>query len=98
MFKKDTFLFGLLLGFVAPFFGLIGYYFWKFYPTYSLKDFFELLTFQPTLISGLSSFALLANVAILTVYLNRQLDKTAKGIFTISVLYALAALVVKFVF
>ena len=97
MFKRDNFIMGLAIGFIAPLFGLLGYYLWKFYPTYSLKDFFQLLASQTTLISGLSTFALLATVAILTVYLNRHLDKTAKGIFTISVMYALAALVIKFV-
>jgi hypothetical protein len=96
MFKKDNLPFGIVLGAIAPLFGFLGYYFWKFYPTFSLKDFFDLLMAQTTLISGLSTFALLINVALLTVYLNRRLDKTAKGIFAISVLYALVALAIKF--
>lgn len=97
MFKKDSLLFGIILGLFAPLFGLIGYYFWKLYPTYSLNEFFQLLAAQTTLISGLSTFALLANVALLTIYLNKRLDKTAKGIFAVSVLYALTALIIKFV-
>lgn len=96
MFKRDSLKLGIILGLIAPLFGLLGYYFWKLYPTYSLSDFFQLLASQTTLISGLSTFALLANVALLTIYLNKRLDKTAKGIFAVSVLYALTALVIKF--
>lgn len=96
MFKKDNLSFGVLLGAIAPLFGFLAFYFWKFYPTFSIKDFIDLLLSQTTLISGLSTFALLINVALLTVYLNKKLDKTAKGIFAISVLYALIALVIKF--
>lgn len=95
MFKKDNIAIGVLLGTFAPMLGFLGYYFWKMFPTYSIKDFVELLLSQTTLISGLSTFALLANVALLTVYLNKHLDKTAKGIFGVSVLYALIALALK---
>jgi len=54
--KRDNIGFGFLLGIIAPFFGMLAYYYWKFYPTYSLSDFFTVLALQKTLITGIVSF------------------------------------------
>jgi hypothetical protein len=84
-----------LLGLVGPLIGLLGYYFWKFYPTYSLYDFVSVIFSNKSLLSAISTFALFANVALLTVYLNTRRDETAKGIFIISCIYAIAAIIFK---
>ena len=94
--KKDSLLFGAILGLIAPLFGTLGYYFWKFYPMYSVGDSIRVILSQKTILSALSTFALFANVVLLTLYLNNRKDETAKGIFAISCLYAIAALVIKF--
>ena len=88
-------MFGIVLGLIAPLLGMLGYYFWKFYPTYSLADFFSIIFSQKTILSGLATFALFANVILLTLYLNTRRDETAKGIFIISCVYAIAAIVFK---
>jgi hypothetical protein len=88
-------LFGIILGLIAPLVGMLGYYFWKFYPTYSIGDFFSIIFSNKTILSGLSTFALFANVILLTIYLNTRRDETAKGIFIISCVYAIAAIVLK---
>lgn len=93
--KKNSLLFGVILGLIAPLFGTLGYYFWKFYPIYTISDFIHVILSQKTILSALSTFALFANVVLLTVYLNTQRDETAKGIFLISCLYAIAAIIVK---
>jgi len=93
--KRNSLLFGLILGLVAPMLGMIGYYFMKFYPTYSIRDFFNVVLSEKTILSALSTFALFANVALLTIYLNTRRDETAKGIFIISCVYAIAAIVIK---
>ena len=93
--KRNTLLFGVILGLLAPLFGMLGYYFFKFYPTYSIGDFFKLIVSEKTILSALSTFALFANVILLTIYLNTRKDETAKGIFLISCIYAIAAIIVK---
>jgi len=47
------------------------------------------------MLSAISTFALFANVALLTIYFNTRRDETGKGIFIISCIYALAAIVFK---
>lgn len=89
---------GVAIGIIGPLLGLLGYYFWKFFPTYSFGQFTQVLIMQKTLITGLSTFSLFANVALLTLFLNMKRDNIAKGIFIVSCIYALAALIIKFFF
>jgi len=93
--KKNSVLLGIFLGLVAPLLGMLGYYFWKFYPTYSIGEFTHVILSQKSILSALSTFALFANVVLLTVYLNTRRDETAKGIFLISCIYAIVAIVLK---
>jgi len=93
--KRNSVLFGIILGLIAPVLGMLGYYFMKFYPTFSIADFIHVVLSEKTILSALSTFALFANVALLTIYLNTRRDETAKGIFIISCVYAIAAIVTK---
>ena len=93
--KRNSLLFGVILGLIAPLLGMLGYYFMKFYPTFSIADFIRVVLSEKTILSALSTFALFANVALLTIYLNTRRDETAKGIFIISCVYAIAAIVIK---
>lgn len=93
--QKDNLRLGLVLGIIAPFFGMFGYYLWKFYPTFSLGDFFRVLTIQKTLITALISFSLFANAVIFTLYINTRRDRTAKGIFIVTCIYAITAILLK---
>ncbi|HVX26093.1 MAG TPA: hypothetical protein VHB70_07110 [Parafilimonas sp.] len=93
--KRNSILFGIILGLFAPLLGLLGYYFWKFYPTYSVGDFCSVIFSNKSLLSAISTFALFANVALLTIYFNTRRDETGKGIFIISCIYAVAAIVFK---
>ncbi len=95
MLKKDNLILGFVLGLIAPLFGMLAFYFWKFYPAYSLKDFFTVLLLQTTLITGIVSFSLFTNVAILTYYVNTKRDKAVIGIFIVTCIYVLAALIIK---
>ena len=96
MLKRDNFKMGIVLGFIAQVIGLFCYYYLKFYPTYSLKDFFTVLAIQKSLISGIVSVSLIANAVIFTLYINTRRDLTAKGIFASTCIYAIAAIVVKY--
>jgi hypothetical protein len=94
MFKKDHFPFGLVLGFFAPVLGMAAYYLLRF-RAFTVQEFLQVLGMQRSLISGLVSFALVANAVVFTIYINKHKDKTAKGIFVATCLYAIVALVFK---
>jgi formate/nitrite transporter FocA (FNT family) len=47
---------------------------------------------QKSLLSGIISIALIANAIVFTVYINKQKDKTAKGVFIATCVYALISL------
>ncbi len=91
MLNKDNLKLGLALGFLAPGAGLFGYYFWKF-RLFTLNEFFQVLNMQKSLISGIISIALIANAVVFTYYINNHKDRTAKGIFIATCLYALITL------
>ncbi|MEP6467575.1 MAG: hypothetical protein ABJB05_14795 [Parafilimonas sp.] len=93
--KRNSLLFGIIIGLIAPLVGMAGYYFWKFYPTYSISNFLNIILSEKALLSALSTFALFANVVLLTIYLNTRRDETAKGIFIISCIYAIAGITLK---
>ncbi len=89
--KKDNLKLGLLLGFLAPVIGIFGYYLWKF-RLFTLNEFFQVLNMQKSLLSGIISIALIANAILFTLYINEHKDKTAKGIFIATCIYALITL------
>jgi hypothetical protein len=97
MFKKDNLRFGILLGFVAPLLSLVAYYFIKFYPLFSVSDCIRFISANKNQITAISVPCLILNIALFTFYINTHRDKTAKGIFAITIVYAIAALLLKFV-
>ncbi|WP_207512515.1 hypothetical protein [Longitalea luteola] len=97
MFKKDNLRFGMLLGFIAPLLSLVAYYFIKFYPTFSVKDCLIFIADNKNQITAISVPCLVLNIALFTFYINTRRDKTAKGIFAITLIYAIGALLLKFI-
>ena len=94
--KKDNLKLGMLLGFLAPVLGVLGYYYFKFYPlNVTLKGFWDLLLDNRSFLTGISSIALIANAVLFTIYINTHKDKTAKGIFVITLIYGIAVLLFK---
>ncbi len=87
----------MVLGLVAPIVSLIIYYFVKFYPTYTLKDFFDFLRTNKSQITAVSVPCLVLNIALFTYYINSHKDSTAKGIFAATLIYAIIALLFKFI-
>lgn len=94
MLKKDDLRLGMVLGFLAPVLGFFAYYLIKF-RLFSFQEFLHVLRVQPSLLTGIISLALIANAVVFTIYINQQKDKTAKGIFIATCIYALASLAVK---
>jgi hypothetical protein len=95
--KKDNLRLGLLLGLVAPIISLAIYYFVRFYPTYPIREFFFFLRTNKQQVTAISVPCLVANIALFTYYINSHKDSTAKGIFVATILYAIAALLFKFI-
>ena len=97
IFKKDNLRLGLILGLVAPIISLVIYYLVKFYPTFSIKDFFDFLRTNKSQITAVSVPCLVLNIALFTYYINSHKDSTAKGIFAATLIYAILALLFKFI-
>jgi hypothetical protein len=99
IFKKDNFIFGMVLGLIAPLLGLLLFKWYKF-GVFSFKETFQFMLLEPgykTLTVGLS-LSLLLSALMFTLYINSGKDKTAKGIFTITMIYGLFILIVKTIY
>jgi hypothetical protein len=94
-FKKDNFIFGLTLGFVAPMIGFLLYKLVKF-KGFTLNEMIQWMKMNPNLISAYISVSLMANAILFTIYINGHRDKTAKGIFVLTIIYAVIAMAFKF--
>ncbi|MEY3432811.1 MAG: hypothetical protein RL131_747 [Bacteroidota bacterium] len=94
IFKKDSYGFGIATGLVVPVISFFGYYYWKF-SLFTLEEFIRALGQNKQLVTALSIPCLLLNIVLFTVYINGQKDKTAKGIFASTLVYAVAALLFK---
>ena len=87
IFKKDNFWLGTLLGLIGP---VIGFSIFKLlkYNMFTLKEMYQWMTLNHNLITAWISISLFANALLFTLY--------AKGIFLVTVIYAVAALLIKF--
>jgi hypothetical protein len=97
MLKRDDIRLGLVLGFIAPIISLAIYYFVKFYPLFSIGDFFGFFSKNRNQVTAVSVPCLVLNIALFTLYINSHRDQTAKGIFAVTLIFAIAALLLKYV-
>jgi uncharacterized membrane protein len=91
---KDKYIVGILIGFLLPFLGFIGFYEWKF-SFISIKEFISILGQQKSVLSAMISVSLVLNGAALTMFFNKEKDNIAKGIFIATIVYAIISLSVK---
>ncbi len=94
--KKDKVLLGVILGFLSPVVGMYCFYLMKF-RALSFHDFFEYLMTWKTLLTSVISVSLVANAVVFTIYINTRRDNTARGIFIATCIYAIAAIIIKFI-
>jgi len=92
--QKDNTKLGVILGLLAPLAGIFGFYLWRF-QRLTITEFIQYLGIEKHLITAMLSFALLANAIVFTIYINTRKDKTAKGIFVVTVIYAIGVLLLK---
>ena len=96
IFNKDNFIFGAILGLLAPVAGLLIFKNVKL-SIFSYKDAFQYMLYEPgfkVLSAGLS-VSLMMNALLFTIYINRRKDNTAKGIFVTTLIYGLIILSIK---
>lgn len=87
---------GLILGLITPIIVLIIIYFAKFSSldfSVFIKEFFQ----QKQLITFFGVWCLVGNIALFTFYVNTNRDRTAKGIFAITLVYGIGVLLLKLV-
>lgn len=94
--KKDNFIYGALLGLLAP---VLGFWIFKAYKfsVLSMQEMWQYVMNEPgyrTLSVGLS-LSLLLNALLFTIYINTNRDHTAKGIFATTLIYGLIVLSIK---
>ncbi|MCY7290731.1 MAG: hypothetical protein LH615_00965 [Ferruginibacter sp.] len=97
MFKKDNFVFGCVLGLLAPIAGLILLKYYKF-GMLSYKEVLQFIYTQPghgIMTAGLS-VSLMMNALFFTIYVNGRKDQTGKGLFVTTVLYGVVILLIKY--
>jgi hypothetical protein len=94
---RDNFNLGIIIGLFAPLLGIVGFYLWKF-PSENFIDFIKFLGYQKRILTSAVTFSLLANAIFFTIYINARKDKTAKGIFIVTVIYAVFAIVLKLMY
>jgi uncharacterized membrane protein len=94
--KKDNFIFGFVMGLIAPFIGFAIFKYKKLGPL-GYAEALQYLFVEPgfRMLTIAISLSLLANAVLFTIYINAHIDKTAKGIFAATIIYALTALSLK---
>lgn len=94
LFKRDNLQLGLILGLVGPILGLVVIYFLKF-SSVTFSDFLDEFFNNNKLITSIGSLSLLANVILFTIFVNTRRDKTARGIFLVTLVFGIAILILK---
>ncbi len=87
---------GLVLGFLAPVLGMVLVWV-KGFRVLAFKEFLQYMLLQPGkgLLTSVLTLSLLANAILFTIYVNRKLDKTARGLFAATCIYAILILLGK---
>ncbi|NLR56595.1 hypothetical protein FHW36_1011398 [Chitinophaga polysaccharea] len=99
MLKKDNLPLGILLGFLTPLAAFFLYYFFVIRPhnNVGFGQFLGILKDNRQMIPKLTSICLLLNGLVFFLYTRKRLDITAKGIFLMTMLYAIAILLLKLI-
>jgi hypothetical protein len=84
----------LILGLIAPLIVFLFVYLFKF-SGYTLDAFFRVFLTEKKIITFWGVWCLVGNIALFTYYINTSKDKTAKGIFAITVVYGIGILLLK---
>jgi hypothetical protein len=85
---------GLILGLVTPLLVFIIIYIGRF-SGYSFDEFIRVFFRENRLITFFGVWCLVGNIALFTYYINTARDKTARGIFAVTLVYGIIVLLLK---
>ena len=94
--KKDSFILGLILGFLAPLIGILVFYLVKF-NTFTFREFLEVMVMWKSFFTSVITVSLIADGALFTIYINTERDHTARGVFVATLVYTILCLLLKYV-
>jgi hypothetical protein len=98
IFKQDKLSLGMLLGLLAPVVALFIFYAVTSMPKgRTLSEFFALLKYSRQALPKVISICLLANGVVFFLYTRIRYDITARGIFLMTMLYAIVILLLKII-
>jgi hypothetical protein len=97
MLKRDNLLLGIILGLFTPVLAFFLYYLLGFMPKHneSLAEFIHLIKQNRQTLPKLISICLLLNGLVFYFYTRSRKDVTAKGIFLVTMLYAITIIFLK---
>lgn len=85
---------GLLLGLILPVLVFLAIYFVRF-SNFSMEEFMNYFTTEKKMVTFFGVWCLVANIALFTYYVNTNRDKTARGIFIVTLVYGIGVLLAK---
>ena len=91
---KDNLTLGLVLALLLPVAVFFGIYLLRF-SYYPFADFWQTIKQENRLVTFFAAWCLVANIGLFTLFINARKDKTAKGIFIITVIYGAAFLLLR---
>lgn len=92
--KADNLKLGLLLALVLPLAVFFLIYFARF-SYYPLDEFMQTLRQETRLITFFAAWCLVANIALFTLFINTRRDRSARGVFIVTVIYGALFLMVR---
>lgn len=97
MLKKDNLPLGIVLGLITPLVTFCVYYLLVVLPSQhtSMIEFIQVLVTNRQMLPKIISLCLLFNGGVFYLYTRQRKDITAKGIFLVTMLYALTIIVLK---
>jgi len=91
---KDDLKLGLILGLITPLIVFFIVYAVRF-SEFSFDEYLDLFMTEKKLITFWGVWCLVGNIALFTYYINTAKDRTAKGIFAVTLIYGIGVLVLK---
>ena len=85
---------GLALGFITPFIIMVILYFVRFRES-TFAEFLSTSIQSKQMITFIGVWCLVGNIALFTYYINTGKDRTARGIFAITLIFGIGILVLK---
>ncbi|MDB5252108.1 MAG: hypothetical protein JWP27_1277 [Flaviaesturariibacter sp.] len=92
--KNDKLPLGLALGIIVPMLIFVVLYEYRF-SGYAFTEFTNVFFREKQLITFFGVWCLVGNIALFTFYINTGRDRTALGIFAVTVIYGIGVLLLK---